>query len=200
MHAHNHTRVLERDYGDERELVLKAAKSGVKGKSVRILWVYFNEAIEDCKVFAFKEIKSYCAAYRRLRIWKGKKKGNSFEMLSQECLLWSCAEKSILECLCSWENSTQMWQQTLWCSSPSYKTLPWGSTTWVGMNGTKVHFNQWNCADVLWFKQRNLGLYWCLQGWPWGSTVPGEQMRYTWLSMACVARVVTEAEWKHARL
>lgn len=74
MHAHNHTRVLERDYGDERELVLKAAKSGVKGKSVRILWVYFNEAIDDCKVFAFKEIKSYCAAYRRLRIWKGKKK------------------------------------------------------------------------------------------------------------------------------
>lgn len=40
MHAYNHTRVLERDCSDECELVLKAAKSGVKGKSVRILSLF----------------------------------------------------------------------------------------------------------------------------------------------------------------
>lgn len=130
----------------------------------------------------------------------GKKKEKCFEMLSWECPLWSCARKPILECLCSWENSAQMWQQKQWCLSHSYKALPWGSTTWVGMNGTKVHFNQWNYADMLWIKQRNLGLYWCLQGWPWGNAVPGELKRLTWFSMASVTRLMSESEQIHAWL
>lgn len=121
-------------------------------------------------------------------------------MLSWECPLWSCARKAILKCLCSWENSAQMWQQKLWCLSHSYKTLPWGSTTCVEINGTKVHFNQGTYADMLWIKQRNLGLYWCLQGWPWGNAVPGEQKRSAWLSIASVTRLVAEPQQKHAWL
>lgn len=53
-----HTRLLERDYAEEHELVfLKAAKSGVNGKGVRTLRTYFGEAIEDCRIFEFKEMK-----------------------------------------------------------------------------------------------------------------------------------------------
>lgn len=121
-------------------------------------------------------------------------------MLSWEGPLRSCARKPILESLCFWENTAQTWKQKLRCSSHSYKTLPWGSTTWVGMNGTKAHFNQWSYADMLWIKQRNLGLYWCLQGWPWGGAVPGEQKRRAWISVASVTRRVAEPEKKHAWL
>jgi len=109
-------------------------------------------------MFTFKGVKERITVMLTEASEFGKNKRKRFEMLSWERPLWSCARKPILECLCSWEKSAQMRQQKLWCSYHSYKTLPWGSTTWVGVNGIKVHFNQWTHADTLWIRET------------WGST------------------------------
>lgn len=106
-----HTRLLERDYAEEHELVfLKAAKSGVNGKGARTLWTYFGEAVEDCRIFESKEMKEWGTVLLTEDSEFGNNNNKKKKPLKYCHKRAHCAEKPILEPLCSWENSAPMWQ------------------------------------------------------------------------------------------